>query len=111
MGFLAALCLISGILPQYVLETTLFFVGLGVLAGVYLWLAGKKAGDRMDERSERCSLLASRNAFLVSILLATFLAVLLQLGVQIDSIISLRTVWALGLTAYLVSYAVYRRAV
>ena len=71
----------------------------------------KKAGDRKDERTERCSLLASRNAFLAGILLTTFLAVLVQLGVKLDFLDSLRTIWSLGMTAYLLSYLVYKRAV
>jgi hypothetical protein len=106
-----ALFLFTGILPQYVLFITLVIVAIGIILGLYLWRAGKKAGGRIDERSERCSFLATRNAFLVSILLATFQAVMVQMGIQLDQIISLRTIWALGLTAYLVSYALYRRDV
>jgi putative Mn2+ efflux pump MntP len=106
-----ALFLITGVLPQYVLETTAIMVALGVIVGVYMWRAGMKTGERKDERTERCSLLASRNAFLAGILLTTFLAVLVQLGTQLDPLESLRTIWSLGMATYLLSYLVYKRAV
>ncbi len=106
-----ALFLITGVLPQYVLESTVILVALGVIAGLYMWRAGMKRGERKDERTERCSLLASRNAFLAGILLTTFMAVLVQLGMQLDFLESLRTIWALGFSAYLLSYLVYKRAV
>lgn len=106
-----ALFLITGVLPQYVLVSTVILVALGVIVGVYMWRAGMKTGDRKDERTERGSLLASRNAFLAGILLTTFMAVLVQLGIKLDFIDSLRTIWSLGMTAYLLSYLVYKRAV
>jgi hypothetical protein len=106
-----ALFLITGVLPQYVLLSTVIMVALGVALGVYLWLAGKKAGDRKDERTERGSFLACRNAFMAVMLLVTFMAVIEQLGTHLDLIDSLRSVWSLGFTAYLLSYLIYKRFV
>lgn len=104
-----ALLLITGVFPQYMLVTTAVFVTLGALFGLYLWLAGRKRGERPDERSERCSLLATRNGFLAGILLTAFMAVAVQLGFTLDLLAALRSIWALTMSVYFLSYLAYKR--
>ena len=104
-----ALLLITGVFPQYVLVTTSVMVAIGVLFGLYLWLSGRKKGERQDERSERCSLLATQNGFMAGVLLTTFLAVIVQFGFTIDLLEALRTIWALSMTVYFISYLAYKR--
>jgi hypothetical protein len=106
-----ALLLITGVFPQYVLASTLVMVTLGILLGLYMWRTGRKSGDRKDERSERCSLLASRNAFMVMTLLTAFATVLGQLGTDLSMLYPLRSIWALGMAVYFLSFLVYKRAV
>lgn len=106
-----ALLLLTGVFPQYVLSITLVMVLLGVLLGLYMWRMGWKSGDRKDERSERCSLLASRNAFMAMMLLTALSTVLVQLGTDLAMLYPFRSIWALGMTVYFLSYLVYKRAV
>jgi len=91
--FTFAVLLISGVYPQYVLYTTAVLVAAGVVIGVYMWMTGRKEGERQDERSERCSLLASRNGFVVSVVLMALLAVAVKLGSPMDTIDMVQTVW------------------
>ncbi len=109
--FTFALLLISGVYPQYVLVTTAVMVAAGVVLGIYMWLTGKKEGERQDERSERCSLLASRNGFIVTIVLMALLAVAVKLGSPVNTIDMIQIVWGLGMATYLLSYLAYKRLV
>ena len=104
-----ALLLITGVFPQDAIVTTGVMVAIGVAIGLYLWVTGKKKGDRQDERSERCSLLASQNGFMAGVLLSTFTAVIMQLGFTIEILTALRSIWALSVTVYFLSYLAYKR--
>jgi uncharacterized membrane protein len=109
--FTFALLLITGVYPQYVLVMTSVMVAGGIVLGIYLWLTGKKEGERQDERSERCSLMASRNGFLVSIVLMALLAVALKLGSPLSTFEMIQIIWGLGMATYLLSYLYYKRVV
>jgi hypothetical protein len=109
--FTFAVLLISGVYPQYVLYTTAVMIGAGIITGVYMWMTGRKEGERQDERSERCSLLASRNGFVVSVVLLALLAMAVKLGSPMDTIDMVQIVWGLGITTYFLSYLYYKRVV
>ncbi len=106
-----ALLLVTGVYPQYVLILTAVMVAGGIILGTYLWLTGKKEGEVQDERSERCSLKASRNGFVVSIVLTALLAVAVKLGSPLDIFEMVQIVWGLGMATYLLSYLYYKRIV
>ena len=109
--FTFAVLLISGVYPQYVVYATALMVAAGVVSGVYMWMTGRKEGERQDERSARCSLLASRNGFVVSVVLMALLAVAVKLGSPMDTIDMVQIVWGLGITTYFLSYLYYKRVV
>jgi uncharacterized membrane protein len=109
--FTFAVLLISGVYPQYVLYATAVMVAAGVVTGVYLWMTGRKEGERQDERSERCSLLASRNGFIVSVVLMALLAVAVKLGSPMDTMDMVQIVWGLGIATYFLTYLYYKRMV
>jgi hypothetical protein len=109
--FTFAVLLISGVYPQYVLYATAVMIGAGIITGVYMWMTGRKEGERQDERSERCSLLASRNGFVVSVVLLALLAMAVKLGSPMDTIDMVQIVWGLGITTYFLSYLYYKRVV
>jgi hypothetical protein len=106
-----ALLLIAGVFPKYVLfsavATVLVFAG----AWIYAALTKKQYGEQQDERSERCSLMATHNAFMSMLLLTAFVTVAVQAGWLKDAIVGLQSIWLLGMTAYFLSYLVYKRAV
>jgi hypothetical protein len=104
-----SLLLITNVFPQYMIMTTAAMIALGVILGIYLWATSRKSGERKDERSERCSLLASRNEFLAGIVLTALLAVLVQAGSPVDMLSALRSIWALGMAAYFLWYLAYKR--
>ena len=106
-----ALLLVTGVYPQYVLVLTAVLVAGGIVLGIYLWLTGKKEGEMQDERSERCSLKASRNGFVVSIVLTALLAVAVKLGSPLDIFEMVQIVWGLGMATYFLSYLYYKRVV
>lgn len=109
--FTFAVLLISGVYPQYVLYATAVMIAAGIITGVYMWMTGRKEGERQDERSERCSLLASRNGFVVSVVLMALLAVAVKLGSPMDTIDMVQIVWGLGIVTYFLSYLYYKRVV
>jgi uncharacterized MAPEG superfamily protein len=106
-----ALLLITGVFPQYMLVGTIV-VALAIAAlWAYAIISKKRMGEPQDERSERCSLLATQNAFMAMILLTAFVVVAVQAGWLTDAIVGLRSIWMLGMTVYLLSYLVYKRIV
>ncbi len=109
--FTFALLLITGVYPQYVLILTAVLVTAGIVLGIYMWLTGKKEGEKQDERSERCSLQASRNGFVVAIVLVALLAVAVKLGSPMGTAEMIQVVWGLSMATYLLSYLVYKRLV
>jgi hypothetical protein len=109
--FTFAVLLISGVYPQYVLYATAVMIAAGIITGVYMWMTGRKEGERQDERSERGSLLASRNGFVVSVVLMALLAVAVKLGSPMDTIDMTQIVWGLGIATYFLSYLYYKRVV
>ncbi len=106
-----ALLLVTGVYPQYVLILTAVMVAGSIILGTYLWLTGKKEGEVQDERSERCSLKASRNGFVVSIVLTALLAVAVKLGSPLGTSEMIQTVWGLSMATYFLSYLAYKRLV
>lgn len=78
---------------------------------IYTAASKKRIGESQDERSERCSLLATQNAFMATVLPTAFVIVAVQMGWLIDAIVGLRSIWLLGTAAYLLSYLVYKRTV
>lgn len=106
-----ALLLITGVFPQYVLAGTVV-VALAIAAlWAYAAVSKKRMGEPKDERSERCSLLATQNAFMAMLVLTAFVVVAVQMGWLADAIVGLRSIWLLGMTVYLVSYLAYKRFV
>ncbi|OPY27267.1 MAG: hypothetical protein A4E28_02085 [Methanocella sp. PtaU1.Bin125] len=106
-----ALLLLTGAFPQYVLAgTVVILAAIGAL-WAYATLSKKKIGESRDERSERCSMLATHNAFMAMTLLTAIVITAIEAGWLTDAITGLRSIWLLGITAYLLSYLTYKRFV
>lgn len=104
-----AVLLVTGVYPQYVLWMTIAVVALLILLTIYTLVARKKSGEPQDERSAKCSLMASRNGFIVAVILVTLLGVTVKLGIpiSIDSLVQM--IWGLSMATYFLSYLVYKR--
>jgi hypothetical protein len=103
-----AALLVTGIYPQYVLWATVALIGLIVALGVYAALT-KKKGEPQDERSARCSLMASRNGFIVVTILISLIAAAVSLGAPYSPIDMVQIVWGFGVMTYFLSYLYYKR--
>lgn len=106
-----AILLITGIYPQYVLWMTAGLLLIIVATGIYAAIIKKRYGEPRDERSERCSLKAARNGFLVAIVTTALTAVVIQVGSNVDIEGMINMVWGLSIAAYLLSYLYYKRVV
>ena len=104
-----AILLVTGVYPQYVLWITIAIVALLVVLTIYSVLVKKRSGEPQDERSAKCSLLASRNGFIVAIALISLIAVATKLGatISIDSLVQMAWGWSIG--TYFISYLAYKR--
>ena len=89
------------------------FVVVLVVAGIILYSRMKKGREDQefsDERSDACSLKASRNAFFVSLLCVSLYMVLEQFAsVSAYKIPASQGVFTASAAAYLISYFYYRR--
>ena len=103
-----AILLVTGIYPQYVLWATAVVVGLIVLLMIYAAVTRKK-GQPQDERTAKCSLMASRNGFVVVTVLIALLAAAVSLGAPYSPIDMVQIVWGLGVATYMLSYMYYKR--
>jgi uncharacterized membrane protein len=100
--------LVTGIYPQYVLWATVTLIGLIVVLGVYAMLS-KKKGEPQDERTAKCSLMASRNGFIVAMVLTALVAVAVELDSPLGVAGMIQVVWGLGMATYFLSYLYYKR--
>jgi hypothetical protein len=105
------LLLVTGVYEQYVLWISAGIIAIIVIVSIYAMLWKKKYGEPQDERSARCSLAASRNGFIVVMVLSALLAAGVKLGAPYDVIDMVRMVWGLGVAAYFLSYLYYKRFV
>jgi hypothetical protein len=82
-----------------------------ILILLFARLILKKPKDLRDERSERCSLLATRNGFIALILAVPAYGIIaLAAGLPAYWIIdNLSLIWGLGVMAYMLSYLYYLR--
>jgi uncharacterized membrane protein len=101
--------LVTGIYPQYVLWMTTAIIALLILLAVYATLSKKRYGEPQDERTAKCSMRASRNGFIIAMVLTALLAVAVKLGspIGIDGMVQI--VWGLSMTTYFLSYLYYKR--
>lgn len=104
-----ALLLVTGIYPRYVVYATLVLAALVMVLVAYSMRKGS-AGDKPDERTAKCSLAASRNGFIVAIVLMTLLGAAVSIGAPISVIAVTQIVWGLSMAAYFLSYLYYKRA-
>jgi uncharacterized membrane protein len=104
-----AVLLATGVYPQYVLLLTIAVVALIVLLAIYELVVKKKSGEPQDERSAKCSLLASRNGFIAAIVLVTLVGVAVKLGAPISMDSLIQMTWGLSMAAYFLSYLAYKR--
>ncbi|MCD1296072.1 hypothetical protein CUJ83_13800 [Methanocella sp. CWC-04] len=106
-----ALLLLTGIYPQYVLYTTVAFLIVIAALTVYQKIVKKRVMkyEQYDERTERCSLLATRNGFLVAIVMMALSAVLIKLGSTMDMFDMLQMIWGLSIGTYMLSYLYYKK--
>lgn len=107
-----ALLLVTGILPGYVLFTTVAFIMvlIGLAAYKYLSKTPKISfRETQDERSAKCSLAASRNGFIVAIVLMALLAAAVSLGAPFSVITVAQIVWGVSMATYFLSYLYYKR--
>lgn len=104
-----AVLLVTGVYPQYVLWMTVAVVALLIVLATYTALSKKSYGEPQDERSAKCSLLASRNGFVAAIILITLLGVTVKLGAPISIESLVQMVWGLSMATYFLSYLGYKR--
>lgn len=71
----------------------------------------REEGDRQDERSAQCSLRATRNGFVMCIVLAALFEVASATGTGMTSFTMLSWIWQWGMGAYMLSYLYYVRVV
>ncbi|CAJ35624.1 hypothetical protein NRC14 [Methanocella arvoryzae MRE50] len=88
---------------------TIAVVALLVVLTIYSVLVKKRSGEPQDERSAKCSLLASRNGFIVAIALVTLLGVTVKLGAPISMDSLVQMTWGLSTATYFLSYIAYKR--
>jgi uncharacterized membrane protein (DUF4010 family) len=104
-----AVLLVSGIFPQYVLWATVALLVLIAGLAVYAAISKKKHGEPQDERSAKCSMMASRNGFIVVTVLIALIAAAVQMGAPYRPIDMVQIVWGFGVMAYFLSYLYYKR--
>ncbi len=104
-----ALLLVTGIYPQYVLWATIALIILIVGLMAYAWLSKKPVREVQDERSAKCSLAASRNAFVVAMGLVALIGAAVSMGAPFTVVAATQVVWGLSITAYLLSYLYYKK--
>jgi uncharacterized membrane protein len=103
-----AVLLVSGIFPQYVLWATVAILGFMAVLGIYAALT-KHKGEPQDERTAKCSLMASRNGFVVVTVLIVLIAASVRLGAPYSPIDMVQIVWGFGVMTYMLSYFYYKR--
>jgi uncharacterized membrane protein len=106
-----ALLLVTGIFPQYVLWATIALVILILGLMAYAWLAKKKAGEIPDERSAKCSMAASRNGFVMAMVVLALSGAAASMGAPLTVVAVTQIVWGLSMAAYFLSYLYYKRIV
>ena len=103
-----AVLLVSGIFPQYVLWATVALLGLMVVLGIYAALT-KHKGEPQDERTAKCSLMASRNGFVVVTVLDSPASGSRSPRSPLYPIDMVQIVWGFGVMTYMLSYYYYKR--
>lgn len=103
-----ALLLVTGIYPQFVLWATVAVIGIIAALCIYAVLTRKK-GEPQDERTRQCSLIASRNGFIVAIVLLTLIAAAVRLGAPYSLVDMVQIVWGLSIMTYFLSYMYCKR--
>jgi uncharacterized membrane protein len=79
-----------------------------VILGIY-GAVTKHKGEPQDERTAKCSLMASRNGFVVATILIALIAVGVRLGAPYSPIDMVQIVWGFGVMTYLLSYLYYKK--
>jgi hypothetical protein len=104
-----AVLLVTGVYPQYVLWLTAAVVALMIILAIYGLVVKKKQSEPQDERSAKCSLMASRNGLIIAMILIAALGVAVKLGstMSMDSLVQI--VWGLSVATYFLSYLAYKR--
>jgi cobalamin synthase len=104
-----AVLLVTGVYPQYVMWMTIAVIALLIVLAIFAVLSKKRYGEPQDERSAKCSLMASRNGLIMAMVLIALLGVAVKLGstMSIDSLV--QTVWGLSVATYFLSYLAYKR--
>jgi uncharacterized membrane protein len=105
-----AVLLLSGIFPQYVLWTTVALLFLIAGLAVYASISKrKKRNEPQDERTAKCSLMASRNGFILAMVLLAMIAAAVRMGAPYSPVDMVQIVWGLGIMTYLLSYLYYKK--
>ncbi len=104
-----ALLLATGIFPQYVLWITVALLVLIIGLAVYSCLTKKRSAEVQDERTAKCSLAASRNAFIVAMGLMALIGAAASMGAPFTVVSATQVVWGLSITVYLLSYLYYKK--
>jgi uncharacterized membrane protein len=113
----AAIAASFGLLTVWLVLDMFNVLGLAIaLTGIVLLLLFarmilKKPKDARDERSERCSFLASRNGFVALIMAVPAYGIIaLATGLSAYWIIdNLSIIWGVGVMIYMLSYLYYLR--
>jgi predicted exporter len=82
----------------------------GAIIGIsiYYLRAKKEKPEPQDERTAMCSLKATRNAFLITLVSLTIYMVFGQMGAPLVKILALQSIWGISVAAYTVSYYYYK---
>jgi uncharacterized membrane protein len=110
--FTFAVLLVSGIFPQYVLWMTIALLILIVGLAIYAKISKQKnQGEPQDERTAKCSLMASRNGFIIVTVLTALIAAAVRLGAPYEPIDMIQIIWGFGVMTYFLTYLYYKRVV
>lgn len=104
-----ALLLVTGIFPQYVLWMTAVLLVLIAGLAIYAYLTKRQSTEVQDERSAKCSLAASRNGFVMAIVLVALIGAAVSIGAPFTVIGAAQVIWGLSMAAYLLSYLYYKK--
>lgn len=110
-GLMAANVLAPYMIPIVIIGTALVSVVILGLIGIQWVIKVKPTREYEDERSDMCSLKATRNGFIFALI---FLAIYMIIGQMAPSslyrIQALQSIFGVSVAAYTVSYFYYKRS-
>jgi hypothetical protein len=107
-----ALLMVTGVYEPFVVIATIIVLIAITLFAIYMFYIQKKKPEPQDERTERCSFLATRNGFMAAITITALMAAVSKISatsLNVSEMMS--TVWGLSVAAYLLTYMHHKKFV